>query len=78
LNVNEFGKIKNTDTPIRENITFIIMQNITRRLTAYRAAAGVAVAAALLLVWMNGAVGTEDDSPGLMFFGYSSSEPSAP
>jgi hypothetical protein len=45
------------------------MQNITRILTAYRAAAGVAVAAALLLVWMNGAVGTEDDSPGLMFFG---------
>ena len=69
MNVNEFGKIKNTDTPIRENITFIIMQNITRILTAYRAAAGVAVAAALLLVWMNGAVGTEDDSPGLMFFG---------
>ena len=35
-----------------------------------RAAVGVAVVAALLLVWMNGAVGTEDDSSGgLMFLG---------
>ena len=37
--------------------------------SAYRVAVGVAVAAALLVVWMHGAVATEDDSPGLMFFG---------
>lgn len=37
--------------------------------SAYRVAVGIAVAAALLLVWMHGAVATEDDSPGLMFFG---------
>ena len=37
--------------------------------TAYRVAVGIAVAAALLLVWMQGAVATEDDSPGLIFFG---------
>ena len=37
--------------------------------TAYRPAVGVALAAALMLVWMNLAVGTEDDSPGLMLFG---------
>ena len=36
---------------------------------AYRAAAGVALAGALLLVWMHGAVATEDDSPGPIFFG---------
>ena len=36
--------------------------------TAYRMATGVAVATALLLVWMNLAVGTEDDnSGGLMY-----------
>jgi len=35
----------------------------------YRVAVGIAVAAALLVVWMHGAVATEDDSPGLMFFG---------
>jgi hypothetical protein len=37
--------------------------------SAYRVAVGIAVAAALLLVWMHGAVATEDDSPGPMFFG---------
>ncbi len=37
--------------------------------TAYRSAVGVALAAALILVWMNLAVGTEDDSPGLLLFG---------
>ena len=37
---------------------------------AYRAAAGVALATALLLVWMNLAVGTQDDnSAGLMYLG---------
>ena len=37
---------------------------------AYRAAVGVAVATALLLVWMNLAVGSEDDnSAGLMYLG---------
>jgi hypothetical protein len=36
---------------------------------AYRAAIGIAVAAALLILWMHGAVATEDDSPGLIFFG---------
>ena len=35
---------------------------------AYRVAVGIAVAAALLVVWMHGAVATEDDSPGPMFF----------
>lgn len=55
---------------IRERITMIMMQNSTKRLTAYRAAVGVAVAAVLLLVWFNAAVGTEDDnSGGLMYFG---------
>ena len=34
---------------------------------AYRVAIGIAVAAALLLLWMQGAVATEDDSPGLVF-----------
>jgi len=54
----------------RENITFIIMQTLTRRLTAYRAAIAVAVVTALLLVWMTLAVGTEDDnSGGLMYLG---------
>jgi hypothetical protein len=37
--------------------------------SAYRVAVGIAVAAALLLLWMQGAVATEDDSPGLIFFG---------
>ncbi len=108
---------------IRENMTFIINQNITKRLSvwaavvalilmvplvamqftdevawdetdfivagvllfgtglayelvarkggtiAYRAAVGLALVAALILVWMNLAVGTEDDSPGLLLFG---------
>ena len=39
---------------------------------AYRAAVGVALAAALLLVWVNGAVGiigTEDDPANLMYVG---------
>ena len=36
--------------------------------TSYRVAAGIAIAAALLLLWMYGAVATEDDSPGLIFF----------
>ena len=37
--------------------------------SAYRAAVGLAVAAALLLVWIHGAVATDDDSPGPIFFG---------
>jgi hypothetical protein len=40
--------------------------------TAYRAAAGVAVAAALLLVWINlavGIIGSEDNPVNLMYFG---------
>ena len=40
--------------------------NINR---AYRVAVGIAVTAALLLVWMYGALATEDDSPGPIFFG---------
>ena len=53
----------------RETIA-IILQKLARRLTAYRAGIGVAVAAALLLVWMSLAVGTEDDnSGGLMYLG---------
>ncbi len=36
---------------------------------AYRSAVSVALAAALLLVWMHLAVATEDDSPGLLLFG---------
>src|SRR6185436_16096002 len=36
---------------------------------SYRAAVGIAVAAVLLLLWIQGAVATEDDSPGLIFFG---------
>lgn len=46
--------------------------NVKRTLninSEYRVAVGIAVAAALLVVWMQGAVATEDDSPGLMFFG---------
>lgn len=35
----------------------------------YRVAVGIAVGAALLLPWFQGAVATEDDSPGLIFFG---------
>lgn len=38
-------------------------------INSYRVAVGIAVAAALLVVWMQGAVATEDDSPGLIFFG---------
>ena len=40
--------------------------------TAYRAAVGVALAAAFLLVWVNGAVGiigSEDNDANLMYFG---------
>ena len=37
--------------------------------SAYRVAVGIAVGAALLLLWMQGAVATEVDSPGLIFFG---------
>jgi hypothetical protein len=45
--------------------------NLSRKLgfTSFRIAVGIACAATLLLVWMHGAVATEDDSPGLMFFG---------
>lgn len=42
------------------------------RSPAYRAAAGLAVAAALLLVWVNlavGIIGTEDDRANLMYVG---------
>jgi len=48
------------------------MMNVERKMninSAYRVAVGIAVAAALLLLWMQGAVATEDDSPGLIFFG---------
>jgi len=46
------------------------MQNITKmNSTAYRIAVGIAVVAALLLVWFNAAVAESDDSPGPMFFG---------
>jgi len=37
--------------------------------TTYRVAVALAGAAALLLFWMYGAVATEEDSPGPMFFG---------
>ena len=36
--------------------------------TAYRAGVGVAIAAAFLLVWVNGAVGITDSDADLMFF----------
>jgi hypothetical protein len=50
-----------------ENKSIIARKGST---VAYRAAVVVAVATILLLVWMNGAVGTEDDnSGGLMYFG---------
>ena len=42
------------------------------RSTAYRAAAGLALAAAFVLVWINlavGIIGSEDNSANLMFFG---------
>jgi hypothetical protein len=48
------------------------MMNVKRTMninSAYRVAVGIAVAAALLVVWMHGAVATEDDSPGLLFLG---------
>jgi hypothetical protein len=115
--------VETSEGIIRENMTFIIKQNITKRLSVwaavvalllmvplvamqftdevawnhtdfivagvllfgsslayelvarkgdtitYRAAVGLALVAALFLVWMNLAVGSEDDSPGLMFFG---------
>jgi hypothetical protein len=34
----------------------------------YRLAAGIALAAAVLLLWMQGALATADDSPGLILF----------
>ena len=37
--------------------------------SAYLAAVGIAVAAALLVVWRHAAVATEDDSPGLLLLG---------
>ena len=37
--------------------------------SAYRIAVGIAVAATLLILWMHGALATEDDSPGPIFFG---------
>jgi len=36
--------------------------------TAYRVAMGVAVAPALFLLWMHGAVASEGDSPGMLFY----------
>jgi len=36
---------------------------------AYRAGAGVAIATALLVLWMQAAVATEDDSPGFLLHG---------
>ena len=57
---------------VRENMMAITMQNITKRTmnsTAYRIAGGIAVAAALLLVWFNAAVAEPGDSPGPLFFG---------
>jgi len=55
---------------LRETITVIITQNLTRGLNVYRIAIGVAVVTALLLVWLTLAVGTEDDnSGGLMYLG---------
>jgi hypothetical protein len=38
-------------------------------ITSYRIAVGIAIAAALLIVWMNAAVATVDDAPALIFFG---------
>jgi peptidoglycan/LPS O-acetylase OafA/YrhL len=49
--------------------------------SAYRAAVGVALAAAFLLIWLNlavGIVGTEDNPFNLMFGGCSPSESPAP
>ena len=61
---------------IRENMTFIMMRSITKKLivwkadtTGYRAAFALALAAAFLLLWFNAAVGEPGDSPGLLFFG---------
>ena len=48
------------------------MTNVKRTMDsngAYRAGAGVAVAAALLILWMQAAVATEDDSPGFLLYG---------
>jgi hypothetical protein len=60
---------------IRENVTFITMHNITKRLivwkagtTVYRSALALALAAAFLLLWFYGAVAEPGDSPGPMFF----------
>jgi hypothetical protein len=54
---------------VRENMRVIIMQNIATRLAAYRIAVGIALAAALLLLWFNAAVAEPGDSPGPIFFG---------
>jgi|SRR6185503_17250701 hypothetical protein len=45
--------------------------NVARNMNsgAYRAAFGLALAGALLVLWVQAAVTTEDDSPGLVFFG---------
>jgi len=37
--------------------------------SAHRIALAMAIATALLVLWMQGAVATEDDSPGLLFCG---------
>lgn len=52
--------------------TIITLAMRKSRNTAYRSAVGVAVAAAFLLVWINGAVGiigSENNDANLMFFG---------
>jgi hypothetical protein len=59
---------------IGENIRIIFMRTIARArdggTIAYRPAVGVAVATALLQVWMDLALGTEDDnSAGLLYVG---------
>ena len=45
------------------------VKRVTNTNNAYRVAVGIAAAAALLILWMQGAVATEDDSPGPIFFG---------
>jgi hypothetical protein len=45
------------------------VERSTKVNSAYKIAVGIAVASALLIVWMQGAVATEDDSPGLIFLG---------
>jgi hypothetical protein len=45
--------------------------NVKRNMNigAYRAAFGLAIAGAFLVLWVQAAVTTEDDAPGLIFFG---------